>query len=137
MVVLYQQMFTASTRTTYSGRQNQLGSIFFNHRLFENYFFQNIDRLFHSPSWKTYKQDFKNYIYSYHPDADYCQHKCKENSGGYSIFADKKSIDKKQENIMELSNGTIIRTDNLPFLSKFEYKQKYQNQLDYLSINDF
>lgn len=105
---------------------------FFDHKLFDDYFFQNVDRLFHSASWKTYKQDLKDYIYSYHPDDDYRQHKCKENSGGYTIFANKAKLLKKQENIMELSDGTVVQTKNLPFLSEYEYRQKYQHTLDYL-----
>jgi len=107
-------------------------SSFFNHKLFGDFFSQNIDRLFRSSSWNTYKQDLKDYIYSYHADDEYRRYKCKENSGGYFIFANKSQLVNKQENIMELSDGTVIRTNHLPFLSEYEYRQQYQTQLDYL-----
>jgi hypothetical protein len=105
---------------------------FYNHKLFDDYFSQNIDKLFYSSSWKSYKQSQKDYIHAYYPDDDYRQNKCKKNSGGYMIFSNKKQLIKKQEKIMELADGTSIQTNNLPFLSQHEYRGKYQDQLNYL-----
>jgi len=109
---------------------------FFNDPLFTAHFYHNIDSLFGSTAWNSYKHTIKDFIYEYHPDSDYRDYKCKENSGGYKIFANKSKLLKKTEHICILSNGDSIYTDNLPFLSKFEYRKKYGNQLDYLFTRD-
>jgi len=111
---------------------NSINESFYNSRFFVAHFYHNIESLFSSPSWKSYKQSLKNFIYDYHPDSGYRDNKCKEGSSGAFIFASKSRLVKKTEEIFCLSDGTSIRTENLPFLSKTEYRNKYNNQLDYL-----
>lgn len=120
--------FVKTTHTMYDN--------FFNDPLFIAHFYHNIESLFASLSWKSYKQSFKNFIYDYYPDSDYRDNKCKENSGGATIFSNKSTLLKKAEEILCLSDGTSIRTENLPFLSQLEYRNKYGNQLDYLFHHD-
>jgi hypothetical protein len=105
---------------------------FYDDPLFTTHFFYNIDSLFASTSWKSYKQSIKNFIYDYYPDADYRDNKCKENSGGYTIFRNKSDYLNQTENICTLSDGTLIKTDHLPFLSRIEYRQKYGDKFNYL-----
>jgi hypothetical protein len=105
---------------------------FFADSLFTAHFYHNIDSLIASPSWKTYKQSIKNFIYDYYPDSEYRDNKCKENSGGATIFSWKSALLNQEEEICCLSDGTSICTDNLPFLSQVEYRNKYGKQLDYL-----
>ena len=105
---------------------------FFDYSLFKEYFYYNINSLFASTSWKSYKQCLKNFIYDYHADNNYRDNKCKENSGGATIFFMKKLLLTSKEEICTLSDGTSIKTKNMPFLSQYEYRQKYGHQLDYL-----
>jgi len=105
---------------------------FFDYSSFKEYFYHNINSLFASTSWKSYKQSLKNFIYEYHDNADYRDNKCKENSGGATIFYMKKLLLTSKEEICTLSDGTSIRTKNMPFLSQYEYRQQYGHQLDYL-----
>ena len=105
---------------------------FFDYSLFKEYFYYNINSLFASTSWKSYKQCLKNFIYDYHADDDYRDNKCKENSAGALIFHMKKLLLTSKEEICTLSDGTSIKTKNMPFLSQYEYRQKYGHQLDYL-----
>jgi len=105
---------------------------FFDYSLFKEYFYYNVNSLFASTSWNSYKQCFKNFIYDYHADDDYRNNKCKENSGGSTIFHMKKLLLNSKEEICTLSDGTSIKTKNMPFLSQYEYRQKYGHQLDYL-----
>jgi hypothetical protein len=113
-------------------KQNPAAISFFSDPQLVAYFYYRIDALFPTMSWHSYKQDFKNFIYKYHPDKHYQKNKCKVNSGGYKIFGDKSAILTGQESICVLSNLESIRTDHLPFLSKYEYRKKYGNSLDYL-----
>jgi hypothetical protein len=105
---------------------------FFSDSKFVSYFYHRIDTLFSSTTWNSYKQDFKDFIYNYHPDEHYQKNKCKETSGGYSIFANKSAILNSNESICVLSDFKLIQTDHLPFLSNYEYRKKYNNRLNYL-----
>lgn len=112
--------------------ESPLAISFFSDFKFVTYFYYRIDTLFSSTTWNSYKQDFKDFIYNYYPDQHYQKNKCKQNSGGYSIFADKADILNSKESICVLSDLEVIQTDHLPFLSNSEYRKKYNNRLDYL-----
>jgi hypothetical protein len=105
---------------------------FFDDLLFKAYFYHNINSLFASTSWNSYKQCLKNFIHDYDANTGYRDNKCKENSGGVGIFYMKKLLLTSKEEICTLSDGTSIKTKNLPFLSQYEYRQTYGCQLDYL-----
>jgi hypothetical protein len=99
---------------------------------FEHFTFFNINLIIPNKEYQSYKQFLKDYIYSFDQNKDYHKHKQKENSSQISLFKNKKMILQSTQYIMLLSDGTRIRTDNLPFLSEIEYRKKYNNTLDYL-----
>ena len=105
---------------------------FFDCYNFEHYTFFNIDKLIANKNYNSYKQFLKDYIYQYDQNKDYHTQKEKENSNQLALYRRKKMILQSTEYIMILSDGTRIRTDNLPFISEFEYRKKYGNTLDYL-----
>lgn len=99
---------------------------------FEHYAFFNMDLIIPNNNYKSYKQFLKDYIYEYDRNLDYCTQKEKVNSTQVSLYKVKKMILQSSQYIMILSDGTRIRTDNLPFLSEREYRKKYSDSLDYL-----
>lgn len=105
---------------------------FFNHYDFEEYFFFNIDKIIINNDYRTYKHLLKQYIFDYTNDNEYFLNKIKFNSFQMAKYAEKVESIKNQQYIMLLGDGTRIRTNNLPFLSELEFRQKYQNTLDYL-----
>lgn len=111
---------------------NRFSISFFCDPLFDAHFYHHIDSLIETPSWKSYKKNLKDFIYEYYPDDRYRNNKCKENSGGYSIFADKAALLTSTEPIFVLSDCELIITDNLPFLSNHEYRKKYGTRFNYL-----
>jgi hypothetical protein len=99
---------------------------------FEHYAFFNTDQIIPNKNYSSYKQFLKDYIYKFDRNQDYHIQKEKENSRQLSLYQDKKLILQSTQYLMILSDGTKIRTDNLPFLSELEYRKKYGNTLDYL-----
>jgi hypothetical protein len=105
---------------------------FFDCYEFEHYTFFNTDLIIPNKNYSSYKQFLKDYIYKYDQNNDYYTRKEKENSTQTSLYKKKKMILQSTQYIMILSDGTRIKTDNLPFLSEYEYRKKYSNSLDYL-----
>ena len=105
---------------------------FFDCYEFEHYTFYNIDQIIPNKDYSSYKQFLKDYIYKYDQNNDYYTQKQKENSKQTTLYKNKKMILQSSQYLMILSDGTRIRTDNLPFLSELEYRKKYGNSLDYL-----
>lgn len=104
---------------------------FYNTVKFEHYTAQNVDKLFAGNDYNTYKQFFKDYIYQFDKNKLYNKNKLKTGSWQILLYREKKRYLQKQD-IMLLSDGTRICTDNLPFLSEKEYRNKYNTSLDYL-----
>lgn len=105
---------------------------FFNNDDFEEFMFFNIDKIILSEDYRTYKSILKEYIFDYDHNQEYFSNKTKVNSTHIQTYQEKLIALKNRHYIMLLGNGTRIRTDNLPFLSETEYRNKYQNSLDYL-----
>ena len=99
---------------------------------FEHFTFFNTNLIIPNKKYQSYKQFLKDYIYNFDHNKTYHENKQKENSNQLSLYRDKKMILQSTRYIMLLSDGTRIRTDNLPFLSEIEYRKKYGNTLDYL-----
>lgn len=113
-------------------KSHTMAETFYLDPMFLAHFYHRIESLIPSPFWTSYKISFKNFIFDYFPDQHYRDNKCKENSGGYTVFGSKARLLQRNEEILSLSDGTAVRTDNLPFLSQIEYRNKYGNTLDYL-----
>ena len=99
---------------------------------FEDYLFFNLNDIVLTDDYATYKFFLKKFIHEYDNDDDYLQNKKKENSTQIDTYMDKKVYIKNLDFIAVLSDGTRIATPNLPFLSEYEYRKKYQNSLQYL-----
>lgn len=123
--------YQGSNPLTLLSKTNEIESFFYDEN-FENYFYFNINNLFASQSWQSYKKLFKDYTFNLFPEKYYRDNKCKENSGNWSVFLNKDQFVKKKEYIMALTDGTLVSTDNLPLFSEYEYRKKYNNSLDYL-----
>jgi hypothetical protein len=94
--------------------------------------FFNIDKLLQNKNYSSYKYEFKQYIFEFDKNQTYFKHKTKVNSGQIVKYLQKKLPLQNLRSILLLGDGTRVRTDNLPFLSEKEYRNKYQNTLDYL-----
>jgi hypothetical protein len=105
---------------------------FYDCYVFEHYMFYNLDKIIPNKNYNSYKQFLKDYIYKYDRNTDYQANKQKVTSEQLNLYKNKKQILQNKQYIMLLSDGTRIRTPNLPFLSKKEYRQQYGDKLNYL-----
>jgi len=105
---------------------------FFDFYDFEHFMFWNTDSILSTPDYSSYKNQLKKYIFLYDKNNNYFKNKTKFNSNQLLKYRNKKIALLNQNAIMLLSDGTRIKTDNLPFLSEHDYRLKYQNSLDYL-----
>lgn len=119
-------------RNRIAKKTDLMGEHFFLDPMFLAHFYHRTDTLIPLPCYTKYKISIKDFIFDYFPDQNYHKNKCKENSGGYTVFCNKSELLTKNEEIFLLSDGTSITTQNLPFLSSWEYRQQHGNTLDYL-----
>lgn len=105
---------------------------FYDCYVFEHYMFYNLDQIIPNKNYNSYKQFLKDYIYKYDKNTDYQTNKQKVTSEQLNLYKNKKQILQSKQYIMLLSDGTRIRTPNLPFLSEKEYRQQYGDNLNYL-----
>lgn len=105
---------------------------FYATREFELYWGQNIHSLIKKDGYHTYKQNIKDFIFSYHKDFIFKTEKTKTNSSHILLFRMKKNILLDKRFIAILEDGTRITTDNMPFLNEKEYRNKYGDSLNYL-----
>lgn len=105
---------------------------FFDNYQFEHFMFFNLDKIIETEKYVSYKNLFKQYIYEFDKNKDYLDNKTKFNSNQIYAFSCKKMALKDHRYIILLADGTRIKTENLPLLSETEYRNKYQNTLDYL-----
>lgn len=105
---------------------------FYNTRDFTNYWAQNLNNLISKKGYHTYKQPIKDFVFSYDKNLIYKNEKTKKTSAHVTLFRNKKNILNNQRFIAVLQDGTKISTNNLPLFSEKEYRQKYENTLDYL-----
>jgi hypothetical protein len=105
---------------------------FFDDYQFEHFMFFNTDKIIDDDDYSNYKKEFKQYIFSYDKNTNFLKNKTKFNSNQLSQYIKKKIALQNRQYIILLADNTRIKTNNLPFLSEKEYRNKYQNTLDYL-----
>jgi hypothetical protein len=106
---------------------------FFDFAEFEDYMWNNTDRIIEpGGEYKTYKKFLKEYIHQFYPSHEYLENTCKANSIQFSVYKRKKTELLDLRWICILDDLSVIRTDNLPLLSKKEFDTKYGNSLDYI-----
>jgi hypothetical protein len=100
---------------------------------FENYVYHHsaliLDR---GRGYLGYKQFLKEYIYQFDQNEHYYANVGKQNSGQFIIYSNKKIRLLDNRWIFKLADNTVIRTKNLPFLSRIEFDDAYGTSLDYL-----
>ena len=106
---------------------------FFDCSEFENYMYYNTDQIIDlDKGYLGYKQFLKEYIYQFDQNAKFYQSYGKVNSVQFGLYITKKIIMTDHRWILKLSDNSVVRTKNLPLLSRHEFEQTYGNQLDYL-----
>ena len=111
---------------------NATTSAFFNCQEFEDYMWHNIDQVIDNNNYISYKQFMKQYIYRFWPNDNYLKLARKVSSLQFVLYTRKKTELLGQQWIAYLSDGTAIRTPNLPLFSECEFKNTYGDSLEYL-----
>jgi len=111
---------------------NATTSAFFNCQEFEDYMWHNIDQVIDNNNYISYKQFMKQYIYRFWPNDNYLKLARKVSSLQFVLYTRKKTELLGQQWIAYLSDGTAIRTLNLPLFSECEFKNTYGDSLEYL-----
>jgi len=107
-------------------------SAFFNFKGFEDYMWHNTDQIIVDKNYCSYKQFIKQYIHSFDHNDEYLALGRKVNSPQFTWYTKKKTALLDQQWIAYLSNGTVIRTPNLPLFSEREFRNTYGDSLEYL-----
>jgi hypothetical protein len=106
---------------------------FFDFVEFEDYMWNNTDCIIKpGGEYKTYKKFLKEYTHQFYPSNEYLENACKANSIQFSVYRRKKTELLDLRWICILDDLSVIRTKNLPLLSRKEFDAKYGNSLDYL-----
>ena len=108
---------------------------FYNCCEYEEFIYWNTDQIISGPEYKFWKQHLKSYCYEFDGFENWYNTKSKFTSSQTGRYSSKKIILKNLEVIMILSDNTLLKTPNLPFLSHKEYKEHCGN-FDYLFNND-
>jgi hypothetical protein len=108
---------------------------FFNCSEYEEFIYWNTDQIIAGPEYTSWKQCLKAYCYEFDGFENWYKTKGKFNSSQPVKYANKKIILKNLEVLMILSDGTLLRTPNLPFITHKEY-QDHCGNFDYLFNND-
>jgi len=107
-------------------------SAFFNFKEFEDFMWHNIDQVIVRDDYCSYKQFIKKYIHSFYHNDNYYELARKVNSPQFTWYTKKKTALLGQQWIAYLSDGSAIRTPNLPLFSKKEFRNTYGDSLEYL-----
>ena len=108
-------------------------SAFFDCQEFESYMWHNTDKIIEpGGDYKTYKKFLRHYIYQFYNNLDFLNNTTKISSMQIQWYRLKKIELLGLQWICILEDASVIRTDNLPLLSKKEFTAKYGNSLDYL-----
>ena len=100
---------------------------------FENYVWNDPGLVFSGLNdFKDYKKFLRAYTFDFFQDKDYLDNYVKINSVQFRLYRQKKIELLDQRWIAILDNGDVIKTDNLPLISKKEFDEKYGRTLDYL-----
>ena len=107
-------------------------SAFFDFQGFEDYMWHNIDQVIDHDDYASYKQFMKQYIHRFYPNDTHLKLARKVNSLQFVLYTRKKTELSGQQWIAYLSDGTVVRTPNLPLFSEREFKNTYGDSLEYL-----
>lgn len=109
---------------------------FFDTAEFESYNYFNINRLMPTANYTSYKQDLKDYIFAFHPDAVYHKHKTKSIGTQLKNCNNKRMALTNSDYLMMLDNGERVRLPLLPFFGWNDFQDMYGNRFDYLFCPD-
>lgn len=103
---------------------------FFNCHQLESFAYFNIDKIMPTDDYITWKQYLKDFCYSNDGLSNWHQTHRKINSGQIVDYTFKKVILSDSRYLMILSDGSVVRTPNLPFFSARELHHHCQHQLE-------
>jgi len=111
---------------------DRIGS-FYDCSEFESYMWHNIDKIIElGGEYKTYKKFLRRYIYEFYKDINYLENTAKINSLQLPIYLNKKTELLDLGWIFMLEDATVVRTKNLPLLSKKEFDNTHGDRYEYL-----
>lgn len=106
---------------------------FFDCEEFESFIWHNTDQIVvPGQDYTSYKKFLRHYVYEFNGDIDFLENTEKKNSLQFQYYRQKKIELNDLRWICILDDGTVIRTKNLPLLSKKEFDSAYGTSLDYL-----
>lgn len=106
---------------------------FFDCDEFESYVYYNTDQIINlSKGYLSYKHFLKEYIYQFDQNTEFYQTYGKVNSMQFVLYIEKKIVMNDHRWIFKLSDNSVVKTKNLPLLSKTEFNLAYGTSLDYL-----
>lgn len=108
---------------------------FFDCNEFEKFMYWNTDKIIVGSEYQHWKQFLKDYCCEFDKFESWRKNKSKFHSNQVNYYANKKIILKNLRWIMIMSDGSVVRTPNLPLLSRKEYQQ-HCNNLNYLFSHD-
>jgi len=130
------QIYVARDRSFVSNQSNAQSdhtSAFYDCLEFEGFMWHNIDKILtKSSDYSTYKKFLKEYTHHFFKNDDYFNTQKKVNSQQVNLYTRKKTELLDLRWLFKLSDGTEVRTKNLPLLSKKEFDQAHSSSLDYL-----
>jgi len=105
---------------------------FFNFPEYESFIYFNRDKIIPNNDHTQWRQYLKDFCFEFDHLKDWYQDKTKFHSTQIQCYLQKKIVLNNKRYMFILDNNQIIQTSNLPFLSKLEFDNKYNTQLDYL-----
>lgn len=107
---------------------------FYNCQEYEEFIYWNTDQILGGPEYTSWKQHFKSYCYEFDGFENWYKNKGKFGSSQTGRYATKKTALKNLRFLMILSDGTVVKTPHLPFVTRKEY-QEHCSQFDYLFVH--
>lgn len=108
---------------------------FYNCSEYEEFVYWNTDQLLAGTEYSSWKQYLKAYCYDFDGFENWYKTKSKFSSFQTVKYTNKKIVLKNLKVLMILSDGTLVRTPSLPFITPGEY-QEHCGHFDYLFNND-
>jgi hypothetical protein len=106
---------------------------FFDCDEFEDYMWHNTNHIFEpGGGYNTYKKFLRQYVFEFYPDLNYLENSSKITSSQFNFYRSKKIELLDIRWICLLEDASVVRTKNLPLLSKKEFDAAYGTSLDYL-----
>lgn len=95
---------------------------FFDCEKYEQFIYYNLDKLAKPDNYASWRQFLKDFCFEFDGFDVWRQNKKKFHSGQIGIYTVKKQILLDHRNLMLMSDGSVIKTPNLPFLSQQDYQ---------------